>query len=153
MNEIRVLSRPRRSRSGARSATVRSDRRHAQKSSPTRGIELRTDALGESSRILRVSGEIDLASGDALRAAVLKTLAMGATFLLVDLSDVDFIDVAGLRTVSASAAQCRAAGCVPLLVLRLAGPVQRLHQLLERAGQSGSSPLAGIPVHFVPETR
>ena len=94
-----------------------------------------------------------MASGHALRAAVLKTLASGATFLLFDLSEVDFIDLAGLRTVSVSAAQCRAAGCVPLVVLRRDGPVQRLHQLLESVGQSGCEPAGRFPVHFVPEHR
>ncbi len=153
MNHGALVSSPRRSRDEPQPVPRGFGRRRGRRSAPATGFELRSAALGDLGRVLRIGGEIDLASGDALGAAVQETLATSVAFLMFDLSDIDFIDVAGLRALGAGVAQCRAAGCAPLLVLRRDGPVQRLHLLLERAVQPGSSPLADVPLHFASEGR
>ena len=131
----------------------RSDHRRGARRLPAGGLELRTVVLGASSRELRISGEVDLASADPVGAAVGSALAEGARSLLVDLSRVDFIDIAGLRAVSAGAAQCQGGGCVPVLVLRPDGPVERLLHILERAGCTDLNPLAGVAVQLATEPR
>jgi anti-anti-sigma factor len=98
-----------------------------------------------------ISGELDLASVDSLRSAVRAVLAEGAGTLLLDLTQVEFVDVAGLRAVGAIAAGCRALGCEPLLVLRRDGPVLRLCGLLQVLASSAPGPLDGLAVCFAPE--
>jgi anti-sigma B factor antagonist len=46
---------------------------------------------------LAVTGEVDLASVDVLRSAVFAALEAGATELVIDLSETEFIDSAGLH--------------------------------------------------------
>ena len=47
-------------------------------------------------RVLAVHGEIDMASAPALRQEVVREVADGSRKLIIDLSDVDFIDSIGL---------------------------------------------------------
>ncbi len=80
-------------------------------------------------------------------------LADRVTLLLLDLTDVGFIDVAGLRAVAAVVGQCREGECMPVLLARREGAIERLQRLLEGIGRSGSTPLADVATHFVPEGR
>ncbi len=153
MNDTKVLSRRRSRRIRAPGAAPRVDQRRGQESPPARGLGFAAITLGASARALRVSGEIDLASRDTLGTAVNNVLAGGVTLLLLDLTDVGFIDVAGLRAVAAVVGQCREAECIPVLLARREGPVERLQRLLERTGRSSSTPLADVAAHFVPEGR
>ncbi len=153
MNDTKVLTRPRSRRVRAPAAAPRVDQHRGHASPSARGLAFDTIALGASARALRVSGEIDLASRDALGTAVKNVLAGGVTLLLVDLTDVGFIDVAGLRAVAAAVGHCRERECMPVLLARRAGPVERLQRLLERTGRSGSAPLADVAAHFLPEGR
>jgi anti-anti-sigma factor len=51
---------------------------------------------GRSPPVLRVSGEIDLATADEFRGSLEEALTMDSA-LVVDMADVMFIDVIGLR--------------------------------------------------------
>jgi anti-anti-sigma factor len=61
-------------------------------------IQLTTQDDGALTRV-EVSGELDVASGDALRGAVTEALDAGAQRVVLDLADVEFLDSAGLAAV------------------------------------------------------
>ena len=65
-------------------------------SSPFRRFEISVRAGREGSVVVPV-GELDLASADRLGETVAQESTRGATRLVVDLSEVDFIDSTGLR--------------------------------------------------------
>ncbi len=58
--------------------------------------EFVTASLGETARVLVVSGEVDVASADDLLPAAEPCLVSGASELRVDLGAVTFIDSSGL---------------------------------------------------------
>ncbi len=61
-------------------------------------MKLTREDGGELTRV-EVSGELDVASGDALRGAVSEALDEGAQRVVLDLADVEFLDSAGLAAV------------------------------------------------------
>ena len=83
----------------------------------------------EETVAIRVAGELDLSTADALRRLVEGALRSGRP-VLIDLSDVTFIDVSGLHAVLDPAANSRdTSGCV---MTALASPaVLRLLRLLQ----------------------
>ena len=82
----------------------------------------------EETVAIRVAGELDLSTADALRRLLERALRSGRP-VLIDLSDVTFIDVSGLRAVLDPAASGRGtSGCVVTVVASPA--VLRLLRLL-----------------------
>ena len=65
--------------------------------------------LGERSLRLRVRGELDLATSPALGETLEREIRDGKS-VVVDLSDVTFIDSAGLHTLMRAARLCEANG-------------------------------------------
>jgi anti-sigma B factor antagonist len=57
-----------------------------------------TDGVG----IVSARGEVDLSTADSLRTAIEDTLAAGHARVVVDLTDVEFIDSAGLGVLANS---------------------------------------------------
>jgi anti-sigma B factor antagonist len=53
----------------------------------------------DHSRAIRAEGELDIASAPALERSLLHAFEGGASSIVLDLSEVRFIDAAGLRTV------------------------------------------------------
>jgi anti-sigma B factor antagonist len=53
----------------------------------------------DHSRAIRAEGELDIASAPALERSLLHAFESGASSIVLDLSEVRFIDAAGLRTV------------------------------------------------------
>lgn len=66
--------------------------------------------------IVAVSGEVDVYSAPALKAKVTELLGSGVTTLVIDLTDVAFLDSTGLGAlVEARAATNEAGGALPLV--------------------------------------
>lgn len=59
-------------------------------------IDVHTEVLGETHSLVRVGGEVDLATAPDLAAALDEALAAGRPIVL-DLTDVAFIDTSGVR--------------------------------------------------------
>jgi len=77
-----------------------------------------------------VTGEVDMATEAALRAALLDALAYNPVVLEVDLSACTFLDCSGVRVLVAVHARATAAGC--LVRVRHPQPVVRM--VLEMTG-------------------
>ena len=75
-------------------------------------------------------GELDLASGPQLRDQVAALCDAGARALLLDLTELAFLDMAGLRSVLASDALCRERHCQLTCEVADHGPVHRLLELI-----------------------
>jgi anti-anti-sigma factor len=78
--------------------------------------------------VLVLSGELDLASHAALEHDIARALRSGPTAVVLDLGALVFVDVAGLRSMLASAGRARSAG-TPLLLANPAAAVTRLVSL------------------------
>jgi len=87
-------------------------------------IELGAETLVE------VSGELDLASAPALQAALAEIEYSSIQRLLLDLSDLSFIDASGLRAVVGLHATCRE-HVVALTIMRGPRSVQRVFELTQ----------------------
>ena len=59
-------------------------------------FEIGSESQPDGTR-LRLSGELDIATAPALEAAVDAALQRGAECLLIDLSNISFVDSSGLR--------------------------------------------------------
>jgi anti-sigma B factor antagonist len=90
---------------------------------------LETEFVHGDPSVLRVDGEIDLATADTLRAALEQALSTDPS-CVVDMAGVTFFDATGLRVVLEAAA-CRD-GAGPLTLLN----APRVAWLLELVGQS-----------------
>jgi anti-anti-sigma factor len=58
---------------------------------PVRGVEQRNGAV-----VLRLSGELDLYNADDIRSALTGAIDGGAARIVIDMSDVDFVDSTAL---------------------------------------------------------
>ncbi len=69
-------------------------------------------AYEESDRhVLVLSGELDLSGVEAFLAAAEQLCDLGAREILVDITDVEFIDSTGLRAILAAKAECEERSC------------------------------------------
>jgi anti-sigma B factor antagonist len=66
---------------------------------------------GAEPRRLVVTGEMDLATAPALEGTVIRLCREGARELILDLSQLEFIDGSGLHAVSFARETCRQFGC------------------------------------------
>jgi anti-anti-sigma factor len=80
-------------------------------------------------RVLRLSGELDLLSADPLRRCVAEAFDGGVGVVVLDLSNVQFIDSSGVRAILAANAAAAADGRRVRLV-RGPAPVDRVFALL-----------------------
>lgn len=69
-------------------------------------LPLTAEDLG-STRILRIAGDLDLATFGQVTAALDELDVDRTTVLVVDLQDVDFLDLAGLRSILRADSYCR----------------------------------------------
>ncbi len=90
----------------------------------------------DGSSVLAVTGELDLASAPLFRERVGEALGTGARDLVVDLTDVDFVDSSGLGAILWARHRAHAVGgdlhvdnCCPPVerAFTLAGLTQLLH--------------------------
>ena len=84
-------------------------------------------------RTLALTGEMDLATASALEGAVIRLCKDGIKQLVLDLSQLEFIDGSGLHAVSAARRTCRESGCELCII-----PGRReLHRLFTMSGLDG----------------
>ena len=84
--------------------------------------------------ILRVSGEIDLATADQFGAALEEAVAVEPD-VVVDMGDVTFIDASGLRVILRAAESLNGSG--PLVLVN----APRVAQLFEVVGLAETAPI------------
>jgi anti-sigma B factor antagonist len=73
---------------------------------------LKISAYEEPDRhVLTLGGELDMAGAPAFEDAAMRLCDMGAQELLVDISDVGFIDSTGIRAILAVKASCEQRSC------------------------------------------
>jgi anti-sigma B factor antagonist len=88
----------------------------------------------ESRPVLRLRGEVDLCNKDAVRQAIHAVMERGAQTLVIDMSELGFIDCAGMRVLIRAREQL-AEGHGQLVLARSRPAVRRLISLLGLDGQ------------------
>jgi anti-anti-sigma factor len=89
---------------------------------------------------LELSGELDLASAPQFERALARAMRAHPARLVLDLSDLSFLDSCGLRELLGAQGACEEAGCA--LTLIAGDPARRLFEL---TGVAASLPLAEHP--------
>jgi len=102
-------------------------------------------------RTLALTGEMDLATAPALEGAVIRLCKEGIKQLVLDLSQLEFIDGSGLHAVSAARLTCKESGCE----LGIIPGRKELHRLFTISGLDARLPFRppGPEPHGEPETR
>lgn len=80
--------------------------------------------------VLRLSGELDIASAGQLETAIAELCADGCRRLVVEMAELDFMDSTGLRSLLVSSELCEVNGCE----LRLGRTSPQVARLLEVSG-------------------
>jgi anti-sigma B factor antagonist len=91
--------------------------------------------------VVRVAGDVDLATADELRRALHATVDRGQVLVVVDLGGVAFLDSIGIGVLVSGLKRARSAGGD----LRLAAPALIVRHLLEVAGLLGVFTVADTP--------
>jgi anti-sigma B factor antagonist len=81
--------------------------------------------------VVKLSGEVDLYSAPQLRSTLDELVAAGARNIVVDLSDVDFLDSSGLGALIGALKHLRELGHG---FIRLAAPAPHVGKILELTG-------------------
>lgn len=88
--------------------------------------EKRGDKIG----IIRLNGEVDVYTSPRVRAAMLEHLEQGCKYLIIDLTQVDYLDSSGLGILVAGLKRSRESGGEVFLV----SPKPRIQHVLEVTG-------------------
>lgn len=88
------------------------------------------DRISDTLAVMRLTGEIDLYTSPRVRSAMLEYLDAGCTSLIVDLSEVDYLDSSGLGTLVAGLKRSKEHGGQVYLV----SPKPRIARVLEVTG-------------------
>lgn len=73
---------------------------------PERRLELQ-DATSAGRHVLKLSGELDVATAPDLQAAVVRICASGTRIVTLDLRELAFMDSSGLAAIIAASKLCR----------------------------------------------
>ncbi|MBT2235822.1 STAS domain-containing protein [Nonomuraea sp. NEAU-A123] len=92
-----------------------------------------------SATIVHLRGELDLATREAVRERLLRTLQHDTGLLILDLSGVSFCDAAGLSALVGVQRQARSLD----IALALAAPRPRVAKVLRLTGLDRSFPMYG----------
>lgn len=103
------------------------------------GFEVVAESAEGDARMLRLSGELDLATVDKLRDAVKDSLS-GSRHLVLDLSGLAFIDSSGLRELYRATTASGRDGWR----LELVGAQGDVLQTIRMSGMDRVLPLAGV---------
>jgi anti-sigma B factor antagonist len=98
-------------------------------------FSIRTEPDGDA-LVVRAFGEVDIASAKTLEKELRQAFQDGASTVLLDLGNVEFIDATGLSVLLA-VVKLTTANRRELRIVRLSWPVQRA---VELTGLDGSSP-------------
>jgi anti-sigma B factor antagonist len=97
------------------------------------------DVGSEGRHRLLLAGELDIASAPILEAAIARFCGNGGSAIVLDVSEVTFMDSTGLRAVLAADRLCRGRGHA----LSLAGANGAVQRLFELTGVSGALQFEG----------
>jgi anti-anti-sigma factor len=86
-------------------------------------------------RVLRLRGELDASNAERFRRVVLEQAARGRRELVLDLSELRFVDASGLRAI-------RSAWATTLGRLTIIGVTTRVTRVAEAAGWAREEPFA-----------
>ena len=86
------------------------------------------DRPRKDSHTLALAGELDLATAPDLEAMIRSLCGDGACEIVLDLSQVSFLDSSGLRAILSAKTPCEEHSC-QLVLTRPREPVQRLFEL------------------------
>jgi anti-anti-sigma factor len=100
-------------------------------------FRIETESLSPGVCRLTPVGELDLATAPRLQSELDRAVGAGAARVVVDLSQVGFLDSTGLRMFLALSERAGAEGWV----LTLTAPSDAVRAMLEITGSSGSLPL------------
>jgi anti-sigma B factor antagonist len=98
-----------------------------------------------SSATVVLDGEIDIATGPAVRRSLMAAIRGGNVHLAVDMSGVAFIDAAGIGVLVDAANRARKAGG-GLSLLAPSWPVRQLLDILHLDGTLPTAPRSGGPL-------
>jgi anti-sigma B factor antagonist len=70
-----------------------------------------SDRAEENRHVIALSGELDIASAPALESKVGELCTDGAAAIVIDLSELAFIDSTGLRTILGAQSVCKEQAC------------------------------------------
>jgi len=73
---------------------------------PGRHLDLQ-DAISGGEHVLKLRGELDIASAADVEAAVVRVCASPVQSVTLDLSELSFIDSSGLRAIISASKRCR----------------------------------------------
>ena len=96
-------------------------------SAPTPGLKIKREQAS-STHTLRLSGELDLMSAGLLETSIAESCADGARQVVLDMSDLRFMDSTGLRSLLVSQEVCTVNDCA-FAIGSLTPQVKRLLQL------------------------
>jgi anti-sigma B factor antagonist len=91
-------------------------------------LEIRHDSRGDGRVVVALQGQVDLATAPQLAQAVAGATKQGGDAVVVDLTDVDFLDSAGVRALVESAQAAATAG-VTVTVTGARGWVARVLEI------------------------
>lgn len=104
------------------------------------------DAIAGDRHVLKLRGELDLASASALERAIVRVCESRPRAVTLDLSGLTFIDSTGLHAIVSAAQRCERLACEFRLI-----PGPRAERLFEISGLQGYFRLEGADVHTSPE--
>jgi anti-sigma B factor antagonist len=91
-------------------------------------LEIRHDSRSDGRVVVALQGQVDLATAPQLAQAVAGATKQGSDAVVVDLTDVDFLDSAGVRALVESAQAAATAG-VAVTVTGASGWVARVLEI------------------------
>jgi anti-sigma B factor antagonist len=94
---------------------------------PGRHLRLQ-DAVAGGHHVLKLTGELDMASAPELEAAIVRACASTAHAITLDLSALTFVDSSGLAAIASAGEQCSEAG-YPLHLIPGPPAVHRVFEL------------------------
>jgi anti-sigma B factor antagonist len=97
------------------------------------GLQVQFEAASEragSCPVLKVAGEVDIQTSPVLHDHLTRVLDEGHTSVIVDLTDVTFLDSTGLSVLIAGLKRCQGSGGS----LRVASPQPNVRRVLEVTG-------------------
>jgi len=83
---------------------------------------------GPDAHVLRLTGELDLASAGELDTAIAELCTDGAQRILLEMGELSFMDSTGLRSLLVGKELCEVNGC-ELLIGELSSQVRRLFEV------------------------
>jgi anti-anti-sigma factor len=93
-----------------------------------------TESGPHTAVVVRIAGELDLASRDAIEPAILAAIASSAGGVIVDLGELTFCDSQGVAMFEGFVEKAKAAG-TDLRLRHVLPPVRRVFEILGFDGQ------------------